>query len=446
MSEGGMADPYASIPEETFEYADVLVNYSGDVAEGDTVIISYDEPARDLALAVQKLSLEAGAHPVTDRRDSQFTRGFFYAAEGDQIEYVPESEKVEAEQADTFINIRSSLYETALADVPGEKRQKRRAAMQPVSEKIIDGADWVLAQYWTPGFAQKTNMSQDQLRDFVLDACVKNWEEESEAYKGLKEVVDAGEDVYIVDGEGRELEFSIGEQNGVNRVGLLSDGTNNVPGGEVFTAPIRESVNGEVYFELPAFVKGETVDGIYLEFEDGEVVDYSAESGEGVLDEIIGTDEGAKYLGELGIGTNFGVDKPMKDTLFDEKIGGTIHLALGRAYRGNFAPAIGPEDLDHDLTDNRVQSLIDTADKHLAADDTAEYNTFLHSLSNEERSIVSQYRELWEETQEEIGRQRNESVQHQDFVKDLRRDGGRLVIDGETILEEGSFVGVDSLP
>lgn len=450
MADTDMADPYAAIPDETKAYADVLVNYSGDVGEDDLVLIQYEPAADELALAVQEKVLDAGGHPVVEQNDPRFGRGLFYAAEADQITHVPDYAVQKAREADVAYNLRAPENEAGMADVPSEKRQQRRMAQEPIREEIIGNTDWVLAQYWTPALAQKANMSTDAVRQFILDACVKDWEEEAAAYQELKEIVDDGEHVSIT-GENTALEFSIGERDGVNRVGEPSDGTNNVPGGEVFTAPVKETVNGHVYFDLPAFVQGTTVSGVYLEFEDGEVVEYSAESGEDVLEEIIETDDGAKYLGELGIGTNFAIDRPMKDTLFDEKIGGTIHLALGRAYGKNFAPALDPADIDHGLDDDRFTDLVETAEEHLGAGDDAAYNDFVNSLSNAERSAVAAYREAWEAAQAAIAEQQNQSAQHQDFVKDMRTpasDGtdSELRIDGEPVLRNGSFVGVDRLP
>jgi aminopeptidase len=169
-------------------------------------------------------------------------------------------------------------------------------------------------------------MSLQEYEDFVYSAMLLDWKKETEKTRKLKKIMNNANKVQII-GEDTDLTMSI-----KGRTACTSDGINNLPGGEIFTAPLDNSANGTVFFDLPAVTYGKEVLGIKLTFENGEIVDYSASKNEELLEAMINTDDGSKRLGELGIGTNRGITKFTKNILFDEKIAGTIHLAIGRAY------------------------------------------------------------------------------------------------------------------
>ena len=170
-------------------------------------------------------------------------------------------------------------------------------------------------------------MSLREYEDFVYSAVLRDWEKEAEEMNRLRQAMNKTETVQII-GDKTDLTMAIRGRNAV-----ISDGTHNLPGGEVFTAPLEDSVNGEVFFDLPAIRYGKEVTGIRLKFEKGEIVDYSATKNEDLLRAMINTDEGSRRLGELGIGTNRGINRFTKNILFDEKMAGTIHLAIGNAYK-----------------------------------------------------------------------------------------------------------------
>lgn len=407
--------------------------------------LNYDVGARDLALAVYEKAIERGALVSTNVGDDEFVRAFYQNADEDQLTApVPEYKLEKLRATDKYLSLRAPQNATELADVPPEKRQLAQQApgSEEMQEERLANTRWSLTQYPTKALAQNAGMSTEEYWNFVINACVRDWEEEREKYMGLKEIVDAGSEVRLL-AENTDLRFSIEGYDGVDRVGVLSDGTSNIPGGEVFTTPVKESFEGHVYFDLPAMVSGQEVSGIRLEFgEDGRIVDYSAEKGEELLEEKLDTDEGSRFIGEFGIGTNFGIDQPSRDILFDEKIGGTIHLAVGRAYKDCMEPNVDYDDIDNPgLGEEAFRQAVDQAVEALQDDS---YTEAVNEVSNGERQVMAATRERFEELEENLEEQQNSSLTHWDMITDLREEG-KLLIDGEVIMEEGEFVGVDGL-
>jgi aminopeptidase len=198
-------------------------------------------------------------------------------------------------------------------------------ASRPAIERVLSHElPWVGCQYPTPALAQDARMSTDEFADFLFGACLLDWDAERERMQFYADRFDAGEQVRIV-GAGTDLTLSI-----AGRRGEVDAGGANIPGGEFFYSPVEDSGEGVIHFsEFPAPYSGRDVAGIRLRFEGGRVVDASAELEEGFLLSVLDTDEGARRLGELGIGCNPGITRYMRNTLFDEKIDGTVHLALG---------------------------------------------------------------------------------------------------------------------
>src|SRR5699024_480218 len=211
-------------------------------------------------------------------------------------------------------------------DVAPEKNAARGAAMKPLSDEVMKKR-WCGTQFPTAGNAQDAEMSTEAYEAFVYDAMLKDWDAQREHQEQMVEILDPASEVRIVSGESTDLTMSID--------GMLTEndyGEHNLPGGEVFTAPVPDSVEGEVLFDKPVMAQGREVTGVSLEFEDGEVVEHSAEKNEEVLSAALETDDGARRLGELGIGMNRDIDHFTYNMLFDEKMGDTVHLALGNAY------------------------------------------------------------------------------------------------------------------
>lgn len=310
------------------QHAEILVNHCTDVQEGDMVVISASSEAEELVTALYKELAEIGAHPVTKLRNSEASRVFYENLGEDHIREVTHS-KAMWEETDVAISIRGSSNTKTMNSVDPEIRTKHSKANEETRELRLD-CRWVLTQHPTSGQAQEAEMSEMEYADFVYDAIVEDWEDRKEYQSQMVEILEEGTEVRIESGDETQLEMSIDGMNPENDYG-----ENNMPGGEVFTAPVRDSVNGTVLFDKPLLAHGREVNDVYLEFEDGEVTDYSASQNEEVIESVLQTDEGASYLGELGIGMNRNIDRFTYNMLFDEKMGDTVHLALGRAYDRN---------------------------------------------------------------------------------------------------------------
>jgi aminopeptidase len=191
---------------------------------------------------------------------------------------------------------------------------------------MSDEIPWVGCQYPTPALAQEAGLATDVFADFLFRACLLDWDAEGVRMRRYAERFDAAETIRIV-GEGTDITIGIG-----GRRTEVDAGRHNMPGGEFFLCPLEETAEGPIVFDVASEFRGREVSGVRLVFENGEVVDASAARGEDALRAALDTDRGARFLGELGIGCNPGITRPMRNTLFDEKIDGTIHLALGGSY------------------------------------------------------------------------------------------------------------------
>jgi aminopeptidase len=231
-------------------------------------------------------------------------------------------------------------------------------AKEPILKERLD-TRWVITQHPTPADAQQAEMSTAGWREYVYDAMLRDWSGQRERQERVADVLEEGETVRIVAGDRTDLELSIEGMHAYN-----DDATENLPGGEVATSPVVDSATGRVTVDYPTRRRGQVIDGIWLEFDDGEVVDYGAERNEEVLATLLDTDEGARRLGELGIGMNRGIDEISHNILFDEKMGGTVHVALGHA----MAECV-PEDRAFNGSSLHMDLLLDTSeDARIAVD------------------------------------------------------------------------------
>jgi aminopeptidase len=231
-------------------------------------------------------------------------------------------------EADALIAIIAPENTRDGVDVPPERLQLVQQSAHKVQERLISGAvPWVGCQYPTPALAQDAGMTLQQFSDFLYGAVLLDWDAERERMAKIKELFDDAAEVRII-GDGTDLTLSL-----AGREGLIDAAGANIPGGEVFFSPVEDSAEGVVEFsEFPAVYAGRELTGIRFRFEGGKIVDASAQSNEDFLLRTLDVDEGARRLGELGIGCNPGITRYMKNTLFDEKINGTVHLAVGRGF------------------------------------------------------------------------------------------------------------------
>lgn len=318
--------------------AQIIANHSLQIKEGDKVVLSIsDLENTDLAKECYKVCLEKGAFVYLDVMGMNYEIGradfggfaeiFYNKASQKVLETVPAMLKAKIDWGNKFIRITSINNRRFLNSTDTKKVQKWANTFYPTFEEMIQ-KDWLLTYIPTIGTAQNAGMSLDQLTDFYYEACIVDYAEMGKSQKKLQEVLDAGERVRIT-GKGIDMTFGI---NGRLASPYDHVGTRNIPDGEIWVGPEEDITSGYVEFEYPQVYDGNEVTGVRLEFENGKVVKFSAEGNQEFLDLTLNAHEGNKRLGELGIGTNYGIKNYMKDILFDEKIGGTIHMALGRAY------------------------------------------------------------------------------------------------------------------
>jgi aminopeptidase len=308
------------------DHAELLVDWSARVDAGDDVVVSVAEGAHDLGVAVAEVLGDRGANLISLYGSDELSRAYLRAHEGEFTE--PEAERALFEAADVYLSLGGGRNTAAAADVPGDVRSAYARARQPAREARMD-TDWVSTVHPTRSLAQQAGTSYEAYCDFVYDAVLRDWASLAEEMAQLKTIFDEGDEVRLVK-EDTDLTMSIEGRTAVNSAASVAYDSHNLPSGEVFTAP--EATEGEVYFDVPMTIQGTRVRDVHLTFEDGEVVDYSAGTNERVVADVLDTDAGARRLGELGVGMNRGIDRVTDNILFDEKMGGTVHLALGRAY------------------------------------------------------------------------------------------------------------------
>lgn len=357
--------------------ADILVDYSVNMKEGDKVAIRGTYAAEPLMLALYQRCLERGAFPMVRATLPSAEPIFYRYANDAQLQYVYETDKWLVENLDVSFAIISDTNTRHLSKADPAKQAMASRARRPLLDTTMRrGAAgelrWNVTLFPTEALAQEAQMSLDEYEEFFYAAChvhaadpVGEWTKVAQRHQRLLEWMKGRNEVHI-EGDGTDLILEVGD-----RTFVPADGTSNFPDGEIFTGPIEDRTRGFVSFSYPAIFGGQAVEGARLEFEGGRVVKATADRNEEFLVKTIDMDEGGRVLGELGIGTNYGIPSFTGEILLDEKIGGTIHLALGASY-----PETGG---------------------------------------------------------------RNESALHWDMVCDLRR-GGRITVDGDVLMEDGRLL------
>jgi aminopeptidase len=318
--------------------ADVLVNYSVAVKPGDTVYISGETLAEPLLEAVFRKTLEAGGHPWLQAVLPRQAELLLRHASDQQLEYVHEPYRLLVNTFDASIYLNASANTKALSNLDPRKlvlhRQARSEISRIVAERTARGDfRWTLTIYPTDAFAQDAEMSLAEYADFCFGACLPDlddpvgyWRRFSSWQQQIVDWLKGKEQVRIV-GPDTDLSLSVAGRTFIN-----ADGRFNMPDGEVFTGPVEDSVNGHVSFSYPAIHGGREVTGVRLFFDQGRVVQANAQKNQDYLFQMLDADDGARYVGEFAIGTNQGITRFTRQILFDEKIGGSFHLALGQGY------------------------------------------------------------------------------------------------------------------
>lgn len=311
--------------------AEVLVDQCIKIKKGENVLISADFISKPLVLQIYKLLIKRGAGEIRlSFSDYEFGETLFKNASDFQLRHFPQIAMDEMKNIDCYIALSSPTNTRSLAGVDAAKVAMRSKVTRPILDYRVDNTRWVVSRFPTDAQAQESDMSLSEYEDFVFSAINKvDWNKKFKEQEKLRKLVDKTSVVHIV-GLRTDLTLNIKGRHAVN-----AGGSHNMPDGEVFTAPIENSANGFIEYSYPALYMGKEFHDIRLEFKNGKVAKATASKGEKDLNKILDMDAGSRYLGELGLGNNYQITKFTKDILFDEKIGGTIHLALGRGYKEN---------------------------------------------------------------------------------------------------------------
>ncbi len=321
------------------KYAEVLVDYSTDVQKGDLVVIRAESMyAKDLVRAVYKRVLERGGNPVVRTSFGDMTELFINNASGKQLDYIDPMTKLEYESVDKYISIGAPLNTKNMARVDLEKLSRRGKATKQLSEILMKrsaegSAKWVIADVPTHALAQEAKMSFDEYSEFLFKSCYLDLDDPVANLKDLDEkqtkwanYLNNVKEIHIT-GEKTDIKFNV-----EGRKWISCSGMNNYPDGEVFTSPVEDGINGEIYFDYPQNYRGNSANGVHLWIKDGLIIKAEAERGEEFLHAMINMDDGSHGIGEIAIGTNEEIQEITGNILFDEKIGGAIHMAVGASY------------------------------------------------------------------------------------------------------------------
>ena len=319
------------------KHAEILVNYSLNIKEGEKVLIQGDVTALPMLKECYLQVLKKGAFPQMKIGCDEINEILLKTSNDDQVQYIPESAYKTIETVDVVLAILGSSNTRILSNVKPDKL-KLSAQGQTEYRNIFYGREadgklrWCLSLFPTLANAQEADMSYDDYCDFVYEACALKhdnpigvWQEMHKEQQRICNILDTKKKIRIV-AEDTDLSMSVEGRKWVN-----CSGKENLPDGEVFTGPVENSVEGHIRFSFPGIYNGNEIEDIRLTFEKGKVVKATAAKGEELLHQILETDEGAKFVGEIAVGTNHNIKHFTKNILFDEKIGNTVHLAVGRS-------------------------------------------------------------------------------------------------------------------
>lgn len=308
--------------------AEVLVNYSARVKKGDVVLISSSGfEAAPLVKELYILCLERGATYVEyDFNLPEITRHFFNHASKGQLSYFPKHKLEFMKSVTVFIAISAAENSMVMANADQANMISHARVMRPIVDWRVKNTRWVVTRYPTNGGAQEAKMSLEEYEEYLFAACCIDWQAESRKQERLKRMIDRT-DLVRIRASDTDLSFSI-----KGMPGIKCDGRFNIPDGEVFTAPVKESVEGYITYNCPTIYHGKEFSNIRLEFSAGKIIKATSPGMEALLNGILDTDPGARYIGEFAIGVNPAIRRPMRNILFDEKIFGSIHFTPGQCY------------------------------------------------------------------------------------------------------------------
>lgn len=306
--------------------ADLLVNYSCRVKPGEKVLIHYEgDSCRNLARQLVKNVYAAGGFPYVEISDSSISREILLGCSESQIEFLNECSLIKMKGMQAYIGISAGGNVSELADVPSENLNMYYRLTNPTLDRRVSETKWVVLRYPNSSMAQLANTSLESFEDFYYDVCTLDYSKMSKAMDALVDLMDRTDKVHIT-GPGTDLTFSIKDIPSVKCAGEC-----NIPDGEVYTAPVKDSMNGFISYNTPSEEQGFTFENIVFEIKNGKIINASANDTERI-NKLLDTDEGSRFFGEFALGVNPYILNPMKDTLFDEKIAGSFHLTPGASY------------------------------------------------------------------------------------------------------------------
>jgi aminopeptidase len=317
-----MADPRYT------RLARTLIHYSCAVKPGENVLIEAIDIPHSFTKELVRVCAEAGGRPLVMLKSNEINRALMLAGTLEQWELIARVEKQQMQRADCYIGLRGNPNVSEASDIPTEKQKiYEQTVWNRVHRDIrVKKTRWCVLRWPTPSMAQMAEMSTEGFEDYFFDVCTLDYAKMSRAMIPLKELMERTDKVRIKGPDDTDLTFSI---KGIPAIPC--DGHVNIPDGEVFTAPVRESVNGVIHYNCPSLYRGVTHNDVRLVFKNGKIIEATSTSTTR-LNEVFDTDEGARYVGEFAIGFNPFCTKPMKDILFDEKIAGSIHFTPGSCY------------------------------------------------------------------------------------------------------------------
>ena len=318
--------------ERIRQLAKNLINYSCSLKAGEKVLIESIGSNDMLARELVKEAYAAGGVPFIKLGDKRMDRELLKGATDEQLKLMAEVDAKLMEQMQAYIGVRGGDNASEMSDVPPKNTERyHRIYWHPVHSLIrVKKTKWVVLRYPSPGMAQMANMSTEAFEDYYFSVCNLDYAKMDCAMEPLKALMERTDKVRIQDDHGTDLEFSI---KGIPAI--KCSGHMNIPDGEIYTAPVKTSVNGTICYNTPSMRDGFTYEDIRLTFKDGKIVEVSANDTERA-NAVFDSDEGARYVGEFAIGVNPFITAPMKDTLFDEKIAGSIHFTPGCCYDDAF--------------------------------------------------------------------------------------------------------------
>ncbi len=312
------------------ELAEKLVNYSCKVQKGEKVLVTYSDATNSfIELLIEEIA-KVGAIPVVYRLDKRIKRRLLLNSTKEMFDYYREIVAPIMQSCDSVILIGGSMNDFELSDIPGETLSEySKSYVEPIHFDIRCSKKWVLLRYPTYSFAQSSHMSSEKFAEFFFNVCTLDYEKMDKKMDSLKELMDKTDNVRIVTPT-TNLTFSIKGMSAIKCSGQC-----NIPDGEVYSAPLKDSINGTIVFNVPAIREGVEFNNIRLTFENGKIVDFDCNDRE-KFESILNTDQGSRYMGEFAFGLNPYCKSPVKDILFDEKMSSSIHMAIGSSYEDCF--------------------------------------------------------------------------------------------------------------